>query len=107
MRSRAVALKACACTVETLGQLAAGEDLDRDPLARAEAGAAQRLERDLRAGLEAGLEVGMLTGWVWVRNGSNGIDCFLCGPRSLRIRMWIGIWPPSKRARSFAPEREP
>ena len=31
----------------------------------------------------------------------------MCGPRSLRIRMWIGIWPPSKRARSFAPEREP
>ena len=33
-----------------------------------------------------------------VRNGSNGIDIFLCGPRSLRIRMWIGFWPPSKRA---------
>ena len=49
----------------------------------------------------------MLTGWVCVRNGSNGIDCFLCGPRSLRMRMWIGIWPPSKRARSLAPEREP
>ena len=31
----------------------------------------------------------------------------MCGPRSLRIRMWIGIWPPSKRARSLAPEREP
>src|SRR5215217_8384051 len=48
-----------------------------------------------------------LTGCVCVRNGSNGIDFFMCGPRSLRIRMWIGIWPPSKRARSFAPEREP
>ena len=36
-----------------------------------------------------------LTGWVWVRNGSNGIDIFLCGPRSLRVRMWIGFWPPS------------
>ena len=48
-----------------------------------------------------------LTGWVWVRNGSNGIDFFMCGPRSLRIRMWIGIWPPSNRARCFAPEREP
>ena len=49
----------------------------------------------------------MLTGWVWVRKGSNGIDFFLCGPRSLRMRMWIGIWPPSKRARRLAPEREP
>ena len=47
------------------------------------------------------------TACVWVRNGSNGIDFFMCGPRSLRIRMWIGIWPPSKRVRSFAPEREP
>src|SRR5438309_1837891 len=47
------------------------------------------------------------TGWVWVRNGSNGIDFFMCGPRSLRIRMWIGFWPPSKRARRLAPEREP
>ena len=36
-----------------------------------------------------------LTGWVWVRNCSNGIDIFLFGPRSLRIRMWIGFWPPS------------
>ena len=35
------------------------------------------------------------TGWVWVRNGSKGIDIFLCGPRSLRVRMWIGFWPPS------------
>ena len=32
----------------------------------------------------------------------------MCGPRSLRIRMWIGIWPPS-RALIFAlaPERAP
>ena len=48
-----------------------------------------------------------LTAWVWVRNGSNGIDFFMCGPRSLRIRMWIGICPPSKRARSLDPAREP
>src|SRR3954447_26954989 len=47
------------------------------------------------------------TGCVWVRNGSNGIDFFMCGPRSLRMRMWIGIWPPSKFARDFEPEREP
>ena len=48
-----------------------------------------------------------LTGWVCVRNISNGIDIFLFGPRSLRIRMWSGFWPPSKRARSLAPAREP
>ena len=28
-----------------------------------------------------------LTGWVLVRNFSKGIDFFMCGPRSLRIRM--------------------
>src|SRR5215211_9418664 len=48
-----------------------------------------------------------LTGWVRVRNFSNGIDFFMCGPRSLRIRMWMGIWPPSKLWRVLAPEREP
>ena len=32
-----------------------------------------------------------LTGWVCVRSISNGIDIFLFGPRSLRIRMWIGF----------------
>src|SRR3954451_6657791 len=49
----------------------------------------------------------MFTGWVCVRNGSNGIDFFMCGPRSLRIRMWIGIWPPSKFERDLEPVREP
>jgi len=48
-----------------------------------------------------------LTGWVRVRKRSNGIDFFMCGPRSLRIRMWIGFWPPSKRARRLAPDRDP
>ena len=49
----------------------------------------------------------MLTGWVCVRKGSNGIDFFMCGPRSFRMRMWIGICPPSKRARRLEPERAP
>src|SRR3954453_7854599 len=31
----------------------------------------------------------------------------MCGPRSLRMRMWTGIWPPSKLWRVFAPERDP
>src|SRR3954453_18148437 len=47
------------------------------------------------------------TGWVKVRNGSNGIDFFMCGPRSLRMRMWIGIWPPSKLCRVLLPARAP
>src|SRR3954467_11564029 len=31
----------------------------------------------------------------------------MCGPRSLRIRMWIGFWPPSRLTLRFDPEREP
>src|SRR5689334_23008327 len=31
----------------------------------------------------------------------------MCGPRSLRIRMWIGIWPPSAFGRLLLPERAP
>ena len=47
------------------------------------------------------------TGCVCVRNGSNGIDIFFVGPRSLRICMCSGIWPPSSDVRLFEPEREP
>src|ERR671918_1744737 len=42
---------------ERLGDLALGEDLDRDALARAEAVLAQGVERHLGAGVEARLEV--------------------------------------------------
>src|SRR4051812_8737350 len=31
----------------------------------------------------------------------------MCGPRSLRIRMWMGFWPPSKPTLRLLPEREP
>src|SRR3954469_14380613 len=31
----------------------------------------------------------------------------MCGPRSLRIRMWIGFWPPSCPTFFFDPAREP
>src|SRR3954462_4203681 len=31
----------------------------------------------------------------------------MCGPRSLRIRMWIGFWPPSWPTFFFEPERAP
>ena len=48
-----------------------------------------------------------MTGCVRVRKRSKGIDFFIVGPRSLRMRMWIGFWPPSKRTRLRKPEREP
>ena len=93
--SCAAALKACALDGQLLRDLAAGEDLDRvrgawrGPASRSVSGvtsapASKRSSRSAR-----------LTGCVWVRNCSNGIDFFMCGPRSLRIRMWIGFWPPS------------
>ncbi len=44
---------------------------------------------------------------MWVRKFSNGIDFFMCGPRSLRIRMWIGICPPSAAGLRLLPERAP
>src|SRR5215212_11111123 len=62
-----------------------------------EAPSSKRASRSLR-----------FTGCVLVRpNCSNGIDFFMCGPRSLRIRMWTGIWPPSRLTRSRWPERAP
>ena len=48
-----------------------------------------------------------LTGWVWVRNCSKGIDILRRGPRSLRVRMWIGFCPPSYPAFRLLPERAP
>ena len=89
-----MALKPCADTVRFFVELAPAEDLDRHALARREA-AARSASGVTSAPSSKRLEVGRLTGWVWVRNGSNGIDFFMCGPRSLRIRMWIGFWPPS------------
>src|ERR687898_537197 len=107
MRSRAGALKPWAWTVRAL---------DSSPLARIFTGTSLRVARPFsrspsgvtsapasnRASRSA-----RLTGWVCVRNGSKGIDFFMCGPRSLRIRMWIGIWPPSAAGRSPLPERAP
>ena len=43
-----------------------------------------------RVGRGGGSGLGKTSG-----RGSKGIDIFLCGPRTLRIRMWIGFWPPS------------
>src|SRR3954447_15437647 len=107
MAERAAALNPWACTVSGLLS---------SPLARTLTGMPLRVARPLptiastvtsapeskRASRSA-----RLTGCVCVRNISNGIDFFMCGPRSLRIRMWIGIWPPSKFDRLLEPEREP
>src|SRR4051812_46687866 len=107
MRSRAAAENLCAWTVS---------GLDRSPLARILTGTSLRLPRPLAARASSVTSAPLskrfsrserLTGWVCVRKGSKGMDFFMCGPRSLRIRMWIGIWPPSKFTRVFEPEREP
>ena len=94
-------------TRELLRELALAEDLHPDarrvarPFSRSESGVTSAPV------VEARLEVAQVHRLSLVRNVSKGIDCFMCGPRSLRIRMWMGIWPPSKLERLFAPEREP
>src|SRR5271166_4740740 len=107
MRSRAPALNACACTVS---------GLVRSPLASTFTGTSLRVPRPLAFIISRVTSVPaskrlssaeMLTGWVWVRKGSKGIDFFMCGPRSFRMRMWIGICPPSKRALRLEPDRAP
>ena len=87
MRSRAVLLKPCAWTVSALL---------RSPFARTLTGTSLRVARPF-ACIASRVTAApaskrcsrsqMLTGWVWVRNGSNGIDFFIVGPRSLRIRI--------------------
>src|SRR4051795_9594018 len=107
MASRAAPLNACACTVSFF---------DRAPLARTLTGMSLRLPRPLAFSAsrvtsspasKRRSRSWRLTACVCVRNGSKGIDFFMCGPRSLRIRMWMGIWPPSKLCRVFEPAREP
>src|SRR3954452_5482034 len=107
MRSRAAAENLWAWTVSGLVS---------SPLARILTGTPLRLPRPFSASASSVTSAPFskrfsrserLTGWVCVRNGSNGIDIFFVGPRSLRIRMWIGIWPPSKFTRVFEPAREP
>src|SRR5436305_7342958 len=107
MAARAAPLNACAWTVSFF---------DSEPLARTLTGTSLRVPRPLAFSASSVTSSPAskrrsrswrLTAWVCVRNGSKGIDFFMCGPRSLRIRMWIGIWPPSKLCRVFEPEREP
>src|SRR4051794_18611184 len=107
MASRAAPLKACAWTVSFLESV---------PLARTLTGMSLRVPRPLAFSASSVTSSPAskrrsrswrLTAWVCVRNGSKGIDFFMCGPRSLRIRMWMGICPPSKLCRVLSPEREP
>src|SRR4051794_28934683 len=107
MRSRAAALNLCAWTVR---------GFESSPLARILTGTSLRLPRPFSASASSVTSAPLskrfsrsarLTGWVCVRNFSKGIDFFMCGPRSLRIRMWIGVWPPSKPTFFFAPARCP
>jgi hypothetical protein len=87
MRSRALALKACACTVNALLS---------SPLASTLIGTSLRVPRPLACissivtSVPASKRLSsaeMLTGCVCVRKGSKGIDFFMCGPRSFRMRM--------------------
>src|SRR5438445_132810 len=107
IRSRAAALKPWACTVSALLS---------SPFARIFTGTSRRVASPFSrsaSGVTSApaskrcSRLAMFTGWVCVRNGSKGIDFFISGPRSLRMRMWIGFWPPSKRTRRLLPEREP
>src|SRR3954469_3985861 len=107
MASRAAPLNPWACTVSFLEIV---------PLARILTGTSLRLPRPLAFSASSVISSPAskrrsrswrLTACVCVRNGSKGIDFFMCGPRSLRIRMWIGIWPPSNAGRDLEPEREP
>src|SRR3954465_2920887 len=107
MRSRAAALNLWAWTVSGLVS---------SPLARILTGTSLRLPNPLAASASSVTSAPLskrfsrsprLTVCVCVRNRSKGIDFFMCGPRSLRIRMWIGIWPPSKLCRVLLPAREP
>ena len=58
--------------------------------------ALHQLERDLGTRVEAALERGDIDRLGVGAEGLEGIDFFMCGPRSFRMRMWIGICPPSK-----------
>src|SRR4051812_28106274 len=107
MASRAAPLNACAWTVSFF---------DSEPLARTWTGTSLRLPRPLASSASAVASSPAskrrsrswrFTACVCVRKGSKGIDFFMCGPRSLRIRMWMGICPPSKLCRVLEPEREP
>src|SRR4051794_17811663 len=107
MASRAAPLNLCAWTVSFLSSL---------PLARTLTGMSLRLPSPL-AFMASSVTSSpaskrrsrswRLTACVCVRNGPKGIDFFMCGPRSLRIRMWMGICPPSKFERDLLPAREP
>src|SRR4051794_38974085 len=74
--------------------------LDSEPLPRILTGTSRRVARPAALSVSGVTSApaskrrsraDRLTGCVCVPNGSHGIDHFLFGPRSLRIRMWIGF----------------
>ena len=67
--------------------LAATEDLDRMSLRVASPFAASVSGLTVSPALNKRSRSSQFTGCVAVRNGSNGIEVFLVGPRSLRMRM--------------------
>src|SRR4029077_16230171 len=92
--SLAAALKACACTssffeISPRARILTGGERFARPPSFSVSGftSAPASKRSSRSAT--------LTGCVAVRKFSNGIDVFLCGPRSFRIRMWSGLCLPS------------
>src|SRR5437763_8140841 len=106
--SRAVLENPCAWTVRLLDNSPCPSTFTGTPL-RVARPAARRLSGVTSApSSKRASRSRRFTGCVCVRPYcSNGIDFFMCGPRSFRIRMWIGICPPSAFGRLLAPEREP
>ena len=75
------------------------EDLDVAAEVADQARLLQQLRRDLGAGVEARQVADVQRSRRYVRNGPIGIASFEVEPRCLPIRMYAGIWPPSKPAR--------
>src|SRR5262249_38891186 len=104
--SLACALKACARTVSFFeisprARILTGWRRFARPASRSDSGVTSSFALNRESRSER------LTACVWVRNFSKGIDIFLFGPRSLRIRMWRGFWPPSYPVLRLLPERAP
>ena len=93
--SRAVALNPCADTTRFLRSSAPRPRIFTGTCLRVASPRARSVSGVTSAPSSNRFRSARFTGWVWVRNGSNGIDFFMCGPRSFRILMCSGIWPPS------------
>src|SRR6185437_15769955 len=92
---------------ERLAQISLSQHLDRHTLAGSQALGLHSLQCDLGSRVEAALEVGDIHRLGVGAEHLEGHRLLHVRPAQLRMRMWIGIWPPSKRALSLEPEREP